>query len=477
VSENPSACIDKHRPLRWLLVHYAIIWLTYTSILVVVAAWHFGEESVLDISPGVITLFSTNQEIQKAYGEKDLVHFAAGGLMLYEDHGFTSGWMKYTLWPLGMYLLHLTLLILLGVQGPVVLGLILFTSGVWGGVMTALYSFFRRNISSYISFLVPFVFFGFSIFRVYFLGDGLLSSEPIAIGLFCLAISFLFVGVSLKKKQYSILAGIVFGLACIFRLQCVTVILSGAGLLAIWVFIGWLSKFLKVKYNIHLVFNSAKDIKIHLCIGVGIAIVFVVTGDYWYKYKYTATVWDRSGWYYEFMWKKIDELGPNKDLLFKLGVPAPCYVDFNLCQEIARRKSNKEDVFKDLSGPPLWEYYKKMTFTTMAKNPLKWLFFRFERLPASWFSKVAYSEPNGPEYFDNSLYILLALAGVILLFFVSGTDGVFLIWLTATHYFGFFLMFLMLHQEVRYLFMLKMSLVFTFLLTLSVVLPKINPSK
>ena len=408
----------------------------YFLILLGIALW------VRDIPNQPDAFNITLQQLIKTSAWSDPTYFATAALDIAENGWISSAndWI-FNLWPPGFILLETFILKILGPEAPAILVLQILSAVLFSIVLVLLYDLMSKFVTSKIAFVLPLLIFAFPVGRVFLLQPiGVSLGESFAIGFFLICILLVFRSVMRNQIRYAVYAGLCLALSAYFRSQFEIILLALTGwgvLLIIAVPLTSLRKSIEPKF-VQSVIKT-------------IAIVLLIA--------HAATVpWRAYHWIYQGnpSWVQTSDLVfansvmtseqlNNKQGGFVVagGGNLVCRIDPTTCGDTANAKS--------------------LFIKTFISHPVEWYSLKFGVIGDYWFSSMDFME-NSPskatprDIIANGLFLsaLIALAALLLTRKVRYNGfWILLMWVNASLFSAYTLIFTVVHFEVRYFFFPK----------------------
>lgn len=388
----------------------------------------------------------------------DPVSFIQGAMDIYHYNWFQSqNYWIINFWPPGFMILIGYLLKIIGIDGNLTLYLFFISCCLFSYLMILLKQYFHLYVNQFIASIMPIIFLLFPLNIFFMLSmNTVVFGEGMAIIFFLMGI--LLVLKSLHNKNYwtSCIAGLMLALSTYFRSTYE-------------VYVNFLMVF-SILYFIFLFFM--KLFKLHANLDIGdikyFIVIFLVMNLLmlpWRVFHYQNTTFPPS-----LAWSATSEMvykdgsytneffnkTPAADFLKKGGADVPCLIDQSYCEN------------------PNKKHFYKIFF----HNIIEWSTYKLKITYDYWFASFNSLGSVKPQdtwdhYYVNVISSVLIIVNIFLIFYnlhdpLSRYLGVFYLGLLVCTL-GISLI---VHLEVRYLFMFKIMNYFTFLLYLGPVLKK-----
>lgn len=427
----------------------------YFLILLGIALW------VRDI-PNQPDAFSiTLQKLIETPPGGDYSYFATAAVDVAKN-----GWISrandwiFNLWPPGFILLEAFILKILGPAAPVILVLQILAAVLFSIVLVLLYDLMSKFVTSKIAFVLPLLIFAFPVARVFLLQPtGISLGESFAIGFFLICILLVFRSVMRNQIRYAVYAGLCLALSAYFRSQFEIILLALTGwgiLLIIAVPLTSLRKSIEPKF----VQSVIKTIAIVLLIAHAATVPWRV---YHWIYQGNPSWVQTSDLVFANSVMTSEQLNNNHGgFVVAGGGNLVCRIDPTTCGDTANAKS--------------------LFIKTFISHPVEWYSLKFGVIGEYWFSSMDFtknipSKATSRDIIANGLFLiaLIALAALLLTRKVR-YHGVWilLMWVNASLFSAYSLIFTVVHFEVRYFFFPKIVGLVMFLIVASLYFRPMN---
>lgn len=439
--------------MRLLNKESFFVGMTYFLILMGIALW------VRDI-PDQPDVFSTTLlQIKEASTLGDPRSFAMAAIEIAEN-----GWISdanmwvFNLWPPGFILLEAGIVKALGPDVPVILVLQILASALFSVVLLLLYGLLRKSIKPKLAFVLPLVIFAFPVSRVFLLEPlGLTLGESFSIGFFLLAVLLAIQSVMQVSVRYAVYSGLCVALSAYFRSQFELILLALTGWGFLFVMALWLTGIRKA-YEPAVVRSTIKTIVVVLL--VSNAATMPWRAYHWAIKGSPAWVYTASLTYRDSVKSDqfLESLGGH--WLVVGGGNMVCQVDPSTCLDT-------EDGI-DIYSEEYIDNKKRLFYKTFFENPVEWYSIKFENIGSYWFAHIGdwmlvTVEPAVIDTVMNGLLLVALIALVVLLFIrrvrLHSLWPVF-VWFNVTLFSAYFVVFSLVHFEIRYFYFPKIAGVF-----------------
>ncbi len=408
----------------------------YFLILLGVALW------VRDIPNQPDAIGFTLRHLIEMPSGGDYSHFAEAAADIAKNRWISSAndWI-FNLWPPGFILLEAFIVTVLGPEAHVILVLQILAAVLFAIVLVLFYELMIKFMARKIAFVLPLLIFAFPLARVFLLQPtGVILGETFAVGFFLISVFLVIFSVMRNKIRYAVYAGLCLALSAYFRSQFEIILLAMTGwgvLFIIAITLTFLRKSIDPKFVAPIVKT--------------IAIVLLTS------HAVTAP-WRAYHWIYQDNPSWVQ----TSDLVFANSVLT------------SEQLNNKGGEFVVAGGGNLvcrivsttcgdTTNAKSLFIKTFISHPIEWYSLKFGVIGAYWFSSIDFKK-NSPsmgtsrDVTGNGLFLisLIALTGLLLTRKVrSHGSWILLVWVNASLFSAYMLIFTVVHFEVRYFFFPK----------------------
>lgn len=384
-------------------------------------------------------LLATIDHVNDGLGYSDPGSFAIGAKDIFL-HGWVTpaNYWVVNLWPPGFMFLEGWMLKLFGGQAPIVLIMLVLACVMLATMMTTQRGYLARFIRPGVAGVLPFLIFLFPMPR-YFLFEplGVVMSETFSVSFFVTATMLALLAVESGKLRIAAWAGLLFALAAYFRSQyeIFVVGLSGLGVVAVLV-LAWKARKAGAANHTHYLLS----LKV-ICVVVGVANVLMLP---WRLHNYSV--------HNNFLWVQTSSLtvevglSRTEDLLAKNGSfvvngggNLACRLEPDYCGKFER---------------PL---FLKAFFN----HPLEWIGIKMSIAPDYWQppfkgGRVPSNLYELSDVIGNVIFLACLILSLPLLWVIrSYRHWATMAWLIGSLYGASFVIFTLVHFEIRYFFLLK----------------------
>ena len=129
-----------------------------------------------------------------------------------------------------------------------------------------------------------------------------------------------------------------------------------------------------------------------------------------------------------------------------------CHVDTGHCKELREQRAARgTNTFS-------WDFYKRLAVATVLAHPAAWIKYRLAHLPPYWFSGPSSVSPSGRDSKTGYALALAFFASLALIVpLLRRRLGTVLGFGLIMAYVGHFVIFLFIHYEVRYLYLVQLA--------------------
>ena len=425
-----------------------IIWLSYFSILSLIAIF------VRDIA-GQPNSFVSIEEIMSSSSLGDPVSFLTAAIDI-AKHGWVSpenAWIL-NLWPPGFILLQSSLIKLFGIDAPILLFLQLIASCLFAYVLLEFFYFSSRILKGnrLFSFTVPLVIFCFPVARVFLLQPtGVSLGESFAISFFLLAFFQLFKEPRKCLWGHSIISGLFLALSAYFRSQFEFIVLMLSAWLLVFYLFSKIGLIKKISQKSNLTFYK------NMLIALTVAHVLMLP---WRTYHYVEQ--GMPAWVSTILVTMDNSVMTTSylkehhgEFVVEGGGNLVCRIDKTTCGDR--------------------EHARKLFFKTLLTNPIAWYKVKLGIVGKYWFSSIenwsaATIRPKLADYLFNSIILFMLIGSIAHLFLGSEwckDNKLIFIYIYATFFSAYFIIFTIQQYEVRYFYFPKIMIIVMSLLQIS----------
>ncbi len=417
------------QPSLWLGVVYFLI-------LLALALW------VRDIPNQLDAWNTTIRQLIERSTMDDPASFATAAIDI-----AANGWISpandwiFNLWPPGFMLLEASIITVLGADAPVILILQLLAAGLFSVVLVLLYGILRDRVSVQIAFALPLLIFAFPVARIFLLQPtGISLGESFAIGFFLIFILLSFHAVTLNSTRYAIGAGVCLALSAYFRSQFEIILLALTGwwgLLLIGAYLSGLPK----RLDQNLFKSSLRTITLILLLAHALSMPWrayhwIHNGKpFWVATAHVMLVNAvmSSGYLQKAGAGWIVEGGGN----------LVCRIESSACGDTGNAKV--------------------LFVKTFLANPLEWCLLKFSLIGKYWFSSIQNWTGIGGKSTPMDVFVNGLLLGALVFStfslasqrLIAGGAWVLLLWINASLFSAYALIFTFAHFEARYFYFPK----------------------
>lgn len=436
-----------------------VIWLAYLLILLWMTMPQ-GTRSLLmpewacapaPCEPVAMKPLSTSADAIRIFGQADPGAVARKARLIVE----TKDWAHLSMWPdwpPGMILIQ-TALYRISPAAPLGLALAVITCSLWACVLTQLsFLAFAWRWSRLGAFLLP-LFLTLCHEFNYLTHLGLFYTESLSIAFFLLGVGSVFRAVPLRNLKAGLLAGLYFALSSYMRAQT-DLVMTVAFLLLIACVAGaaW-SHFHRV--SLRTVKQTFAGSAMLAVLGVALLTYQGLILPYKAAHHFQLIDFSENAMWHA-AWQRPDEMGPGLQFYVDGGALAGCKLDPVRCEDIhARREAAGREIYTN-------SQYLHFTLASWFEHPLDWIAFKGSYLLKFWFDGSAES-------------VLLTMLIPILLLYGARKGNYaheavsFLLLATLAGVAG---PLMLTHVEPRYLYELKMTILYAaFLLLINAARP------
>lgn len=441
-----------------ILLFLSIVFL-WTFIILIILLPHGKQSEFTYCCGNMLSVMSTNAQLQDYFGYSDAGSYARGGLLLYQT-GTELSTGGAPQWAPGMFWVHALLLKAMGISGPVALGMVIISGFAWAIFCALLSTFAYRVTQQKLALAIPSLFFMIPAVSDYLLKIGLFFSETISFSI--LGCAFLLSAEAFLRKddRFSILAGLLFALAGYFRasfeITFHPIAMAGFFLISVNFFI---NKYIRIKDKNNIDYISF--IRVFIII---VTVFYSLTIPYRIKnyISYNRASWDFTDYYFEYPWMQSSEYSQDQGFVLNGGGNIACRVDPVRCADFEQRR--KREGRSSITIPE----YKEAFFQTLIARPIAWFNKKTPYFTKFWFSRPTFGQPVVDSFWPGiitAIFVLLTLTLSIFLFFSAG-----IFWPLAfsTGYLGgSTLLIYLVHIEARYMYLFQVMSPVLFIITVA----------
>jgi len=439
---------------RWLSLGRSVFisWIGY-AILLTVIALPDGLETRIRFLGGAVGVMGSSGDVIQAFGAADVAQQVRWASQIL-DHGWLSTRSYEATWAPGFALIEAAFVAALGPNGPIVMALLALTILAWAGVFAAIKRMVEITFPVYVAAVAPLILLALPFFRDYFLRDGILSTESLSAAFWWIGFSLLLIGILDCRKRAPIAVGILFATAAFVRAQVDLMLLVGSAIVVIdallMAFYRWRREdkgYLQALKNVCSK-SPTKEILMAIFVSQLVLLPYRVSKIV----RLGTPMFTASDYYYKYHWTPPLEYPQAADFILLGGGPVACEVDPKFCESMRQlRLLQGKDVYD-------WAFYKRMAVFAFLAHPAKWIVYRTAYLGPYWFSEPTSVRPKGRDGWSGFLLLAALLSSVALLIRILRTDaGKALLFGALVIYFGQVVIFIFIHYEVRYLYLLQVS--------------------
>ncbi len=407
--------------------------------------------------PNQLDPFITIHQLIEMSPFGDPKYFATAAIEISEKGWVTSAndWV-FNLWPPGFVLMEASILKIVGPDAPVIfilqtLAVLLFTV-----VLVLLYAFLREHMTSKFTFLLPLLIFAFPVSRAFLLQPiGIIFGESFSVGFFLLGILLTLRSMTQKSLYYPLFAGLFLALAAYFRSQYEIILLAATIWGVILVFICKIPSFRSLVDSVVLK-STTKTIAVVL---LAAHVATLPWRIYHWIYQGAISWVYTSNLTFEASVRTSEVLrAGHGGFIVEGGGNLVCRINPMVCGDLVNAK--------------------KLFITTFLENSFEWYSIKLNLIGRYWFSSVQnWSPVSVPsttlDLIINGILLAALISLLVLLFFraVRSHDSwILLFWFSASLFSAYFLIFSLVHFEVRYFYFPKIVGLVMFLIVLSMYL-------
>lgn len=373
-----------------------------------------------------------------------------------------NGWISsentwiFNLWPPGFILLEALIIKIFGINVPIILVLQILAAVLFSVVMTLLFKFLNDYVNKKIALVLPLLIFVFPVSRVFLLEPiGITLGESFAIGFFLLGVLFAIRSVEKSVWRYAVYSGISLALAAYFRSQFEIILLALTGCGVLLLILLNLAR-TQIYLDSTIIKSTVKTISIVLLVAHAITIPWRV---YHWMYQesplwvHTASVtFGNSVMTSEYL------ESVHGGFVVAGGGNLVCRINPATCGDTANAKT--------------------LFIKTFLEHPGTWYSLKVDIIGKYWLSSLQNWSAVGTEstlldIIINSLNLILLIMIIYLLFnrrVMNSRGWIILVWISATLFSSYFLIFTVQQFEVRYFYFPKIVGIFLFIITLALYL-------
>lgn len=435
------------------------VWSIYFAILLIVALPD-GLRTPIDVFGVIVTPLTTNAMMAEQFALFDAGSYARGGREIVE-----FGWLREPsyeiLWPPGFFVLHASLLKLVGPSGPALLGLLITTAATWALVFTWLHGLARKTLSPIISLLIPLSLLGFPFFREYLLRDGVVFNESLSTALWLLALLVLLKAANQPGWLLPAIAGMLFAVAAYIRAQ-IDLVMIGMSAIFVAAAFGYL---IAERYSIWFSGSRYPGLKREITVlFVSLVVFHALTIPYRvYKLRtHQSVMFSTAHYYWQYQWMEPGDFTPVQAFILRGGGAAACHVEPKVCAKFRQERNTPGDLSRR------YKDYQRAAISAFLRNPREWLVYRIEHLPPYWFSRPSAGMPIEEDRPTGLVIAGLTVAAFLFaLFWAKRTLGfTFLVAVFSVFAVNATIL-VFVHYEVRYLYHMQASAIVFFLVALT----------
>lgn len=439
----------------------------FAMLLFVFAAWggivtaamlRGGADETFEYCCGrILSLWSSNADIQEVFGMSDAGSFARGGERLLET-GSELGPGSAPVWSPGMFWIHAAILGLVGKQGPAVLAMVAVSAVAWASFLTLFSALLMRWTRSRLLAFFPLLLFAIPSVWRYIFQMGVFFSETIAIPVFGIGLLLLAEASRQGRTALAIGAGFMLTTAAYLRstfellMQPILVLL----LLAVAIEVArtfWGSRKAGIGTEMVEGQSAVRDILYSVVVrarlgmtAIALLVYYALTIPYrLFNYmRFGQFRWGFTDYYFIYPWMPDEEYSDGQQFVLRGGGNIACKVEETLCQRFAENRRLYGEHFHSS------DVYKDEFFKAFLNNPIEWITLKAPIVGRHWMSEPTMGEPIVTNPVPGLMLAAMVTAATILAIYLVWRRVYFPVIIIGGVLGGSVVIWLLLHMEVRY---------------------------
>jgi hypothetical protein len=409
--------------LRFLLL------LAYWGLLLWVAMPQ-GLQTDMQPFPGWthFTPAASNHDLIRLMGDGDPGSYARGAWDMYKHHswfGPQGDWFM-NCWAPGFFWLQVKLMkwLHLGAHQPIVVWLIVMTTGLWAAVLADVQRMLRRVsnnvLPGWLCALLPLALLGSALFRDYFLSGGTILTESISSACVWLAALAGMRAAAEKRPGLALMSGVWLAAGAYLRAQVelmgtLLTLLAGAWLLLRLLPLAVGSKPRPTAGGFWARLGDVRWLLLGLLLYHGLTLPYRL-----YTLQRTGSLaWNQSNYVWTYHWKTQAQLNGTPAAFYATGgMTTACDLNPARCEAIQQAQARHKQTHpqEDPTQALPWTAYRDAAIQTFLQQPWAWLAYKFGFMPSQWMADQARQGNAALAFWENITFaactLLFGLAAV-----------------------------------------------------------------